>query len=125
MQQIQAKQKDIGNTPPQLTKMGSNTNFDYGHGYSGVWLIKKEITDEYRKKLSEFFNMFGYKLNEVKLPNFHTRMYWNYVQTSSCNITGDFNNDDLNDLKKVFDNGITFWHTDDIGNYSLVNEVIS
>ncbi|MCU7526729.1 MAG: phage tail protein, partial [Ignavibacteria bacterium] len=70
MQQIQAKQKDIQNTPPALTKMGSNTYFDYGNGYSGVWIIKKEITDEYRKKLSEFFNMFGYKLNEVKLPNF-------------------------------------------------------
>jgi hypothetical protein len=125
MQQIQAKQKDIQNTPPQLTKMGSNTSFDYGYGYTGVWIIKKEITEEYRKKLTEFFNMFGYKLNEVKLPNFHTRMYWNYVQTSACNITGNFNNDDLNDLKKVFDNGITFWHTDDIGNYSLVNEVIS
>jgi hypothetical protein len=125
MQQLQAKQKDIGNTPPQLTKMGSNTNFDYGNGYSGVWIIKKEITDEYRKKLTEFFNMFGYKLNEVKIPNFHTRKYWNYVQTQACNITGNFNNDDLTELKSVFDNGITFWHTDDIGNYSLVNEVIA
>jgi hypothetical protein len=125
MQQIQAKQKDIDNTPPQLTKMGSNSYFDYGHGYSGVWIVKKEITEEYRKKLTEFFNMFGYKLNEVKIPNFHTRQYWNYVQTSACNITGNFNNDDLNELKKVFDNGITFWHTDDIGNYALVNGVIA
>jgi hypothetical protein len=119
-----AKQKDINNTPPSLTKMGSNTYFDYGHNLSGLYLIKRQITPEYQKKLEDFFNIFGYKKNEVKLPNFHTRQYWNYVQTSGCVITGNFNNEDLQELKSVFDSGITLWHTDDIGNYSLGNEVI-
>jgi Caudoviral major tail protein N-terminus len=124
MQGLQAKQKDINNVPPSLSKMGNNTAFTTGNGYNGIYIIKKQIKPEYRTKLSYFFNMYGYKLNEVKLPNFHTRQYWNYVQTSACNITGDFNHEDLNELKAIFDNGITFWHTDDIGNYSLENGVI-
>jgi hypothetical protein len=124
MAQLSAKQKDIDNTPPSLAKMGSNSYFDYGNGYSGVWIIKKEITDEYRKKLTDYFNMFGYKKNEVKVPNFHTRQNWNYVQTKSCNITGNFNNQDLYELKQIFDSGICLWHTDDIGNYALDNGVI-
>lgn len=124
LQGIEAKQKDISNTPPSLSKMGSNTNFDYGNGLQGVFIIKKQIKEEYRKKLSDFFNMFGYKVNEVKIPNFHTRKYWNYVETKNCTITGNFNNEDLNEIKSVFDNGITFWHTDDVGNYSLENEVL-
>jgi hypothetical protein len=119
-----AKQKDINNTPPSLSKMGANTYFDYGHNLSGLYLIKRQITPEYQKKLEDFFNIFGYKKNEVKLPNFHTREYWNYVQTSGCVITGNFNNEDLQELKSVFDNGITLWHTDDIGNYALGNVVI-
>jgi hypothetical protein len=119
-----AKQKDINNTPPSLSKMGSNTYFDYGHNLNGLYLIKRQITPEYQKKLEDFFNVYGYKKNEVKLPNFHTRQYWNYVQTSGCVITGNFNNEDLQELKSVFDQGITLWHTDDIGNYALVNEVI-
>lgn len=124
LQGIEAKQKDIANVPPQITKMGSNTSYDYGNGYNGVYVIKKQIKPEYRRKLTDFFNMYGYKTNEVKVPNFHTRKYWNYVQTLSCVITGNFNNEDLNELKSIFDNGITLWHTDDIGNYSLNNEVI-
>jgi hypothetical protein len=124
LQAIQAKQKDIANTPPAIAKMGSNTSYTLGNNYNGVYIIKKQIKTEYIKKLENFFNMYGYKVNEVKLPNFHTRQYWNYVQTAACVITGNFNNEDLNDLKSIFDNGITFWHTDDIGNYSLENGVI-
>lgn len=125
IQGIQAKQKDIQNVPPQMVKMGSNTSYDYGNGYNGVWIMKKQIKPEYRKILSDFFNMFGYKTNEVKVPNFHTRRYWNYVQTTNCNIIGNFNNEDLQELKSIFDNGITLWHTDDVGNYDLDNEVIA
>lgn len=124
LQGIEAKQQDIGNMPPQIGKMGSNTPYDYGNGYSGIWVIKKQIKPEYQEILGNFFNMFGYKVNRVKTPNFHTRKYWNYVETKNCNITGNFNNNDLQELKAVFDNGITFWHTDDIGNYSLENEVL-
>lgn len=125
LQGIEAKQQDIANLPPQLAKMGSNTSYLYGNNYNGVYVMKKQIKAEYRKKLSDFFNMFGYKTNEVKVPNFHTRQSWNYVQTQSCIITGNFNNEDLQEIKNVFDNGITLWHTDDIGNYSLGNAVIA
>lgn len=121
---INAKIRDIGNTPPNISKMGSNTAYNFGNGYDGVFLMKKQIKLEYRRKLQDYFNMFGYKVNEVKIPNFHTRKYWNYVQTTSCVITGSFNHEDLTELKAIFDNGITFWHTDDIGNYDLENEVI-
>lgn len=124
MQGLQAKVKDINNLPPSLAKMGSNTAFEYGNGYYGFRTIHKTIKPEYRKKLSDFFKMFGYKVNEVKMPNFHTRQNWNYVQTLSCNIVGNFNHEDLQELKSVFDNGITLWHTNDVGNYALPNGVI-
>lgn len=124
IQGVEAKIKDIDNVPPSISKMGGNTIYESGNGFDGVYIMYKQIKHEYRKKLSDFFNMYGYKLNEVKIPNFHTRRNWNYVQTQSCTITGNFNNDDLVQLKSVFDNGITFWHTDDVGNYALENEVI-
>lgn len=124
LQAIQAKQKDISNVPPQMVKMGGNTAFDYGNDYSGFYIIKKQIKNEYIELLEDFFKMFGYKVNKVKLPNLKTRKYWNYVQTMSCMITGDFNTEDLNEIRQIFDNGITLWHVDNVGNYDLKNEVI-
>jgi hypothetical protein len=121
---INAKQEDINNTPPQLMKMGSNTSYDFGNGYNGLYVIKKQIKPEYIQKLTDYFNMYGYKLNDVKIPNFHTRASWNYVQTEGCVIRASINNDDLEDLKACFDNGITLWHVDDIGNYTLSNGVL-
>lgn len=121
---LQAKQKDIANLPPSLAKMGSNSYFDYGNGLTGVWIVKKEIMGEYQNYLTQYFQKYGYKTNEVKIPNLHTRASWNYVETRDCVITGNFNNEDLVELKSIFDSGITLWHVDDIGNYTQSNGVI-
>jgi hypothetical protein len=124
LQAINAKQQDISNVPPSLSSLGSNTNFDYGNFIYGVFLIKKQIKPEYMKKLNDFVNMYGFKKNELKIPEFSNRAIWNYVQTENCMITGNFNNDDLQALKNIFNSGITLWHVDDIGNYSLANSEV-
>ena len=121
LQSINAQIKDISNVPPSIAKMGSNIAFDYGNNYEGYNIVIKQIKPEYQKKLSDFWHAYGYKVNELKVPNFHTRLSWNYVQTLNCRILADLNNEDLAELKAIFDNGITLWHTDDIGNYDLMN----
>lgn len=125
MQGLNAKIKDIDNKPPSMAKQGSNASYSYGNGYKGLYVIKKQIKKEYQRKLEDYFNMFGYKQNEVKKPNFHTRKHWNYIQTEDCIILGDINNEDLNDVKKIFNDGVILWHTDDIGNFDKENDVIS
>jgi hypothetical protein len=121
---IMAKQKDIQNTPPQIARMGGNTAFDYGNDLKGVYVIKKEIMPEYRKKLSDFFKLFGYTINEVKIPNFKTRSSYNYIQTAAANITGNIPGEDLTELKQIFNNGVTLWHGDFIGDYNRSNAEI-
>jgi hypothetical protein len=124
MQGILAKQKDIANTPPNLTKQGSNSSYTIGNGYNGVYVVKKQIKAEYIKKLSDFFKMYGYKVNEVKIPNFHTRQNYNFIKTVGANITGNIPNKDLLKIKEMFDNGITLWHTEDLYDYSMGNPEI-
>ena len=121
LQSINAQIKDISNVPPSIAKMGGNIAFPIMEMNTMVSHCLKQIKPEYQKKLSDFWHAYGYKVNELKVPNFHTRNSWNYVQTLNCRILADLNNEDLAELKAIFDNGITLWHTDDIGNYDLLN----
>lgn len=125
LQAINSKMQDIQNTPPSISNMGSNTAFDFGNGYSGVFIIKKEITDEYRYKLLDYFKAYGYQLNKMQTPEWKSREHFNYIKTIGVNIQGDIPSDDLNLLKAIFDKGITIWHVDDVGNYNLTNNEVS
>lgn len=68
------------------------------------------IKDEYARVIDNFFSMFGYKTNLVKLPNLNNRSNWNYVKTINANIIGDIPQKDMQKIKDLFNNGITLWH---------------
>lgn len=124
MESINSKIQDINNVPPNIQKQGSNTFYDNANYLYGISIIKKQIKPEYKRKLQNYFHAYGYAVRDVKYPNFHTRRHFNYIQTIEANIQGNIANDDLQKLRAIFDNGICLWHTDDIGNYSLTNEVL-
>ena len=79
-------------------------------------------TQEYQDKINKIWDMRGYATNTIDYPNLHTRKNWNYIQTVKCNIKGEnIDPSDLEKIKRVFDNGITLWHTNDVGNYDYHN----
>ncbi|MBR5304956.1 MAG: hypothetical protein IKU37_09050 [Candidatus Gastranaerophilales bacterium] len=84
--------------------------------------IKKEMA----LILDNFFSMFGYKVNNVKVPNITGRTNWNYVKTIDCNITGEIPQEDLQELKDMFDGGVTFWHNPSTFlDYSQSNAIVT
>lgn len=80
-----------------------------------------EIKPEYAEIIDNFFEMYGYKINKLKVPETTSRKYWNYVKTIDINMEGNIPETDLTELKKIFNNGVTIWHTDNMYNYSLNN----
>lgn len=79
-------------------------------------------TDEYKQKLEKIWNMRGYATNTVDYPNLQSKVSWNYIQTVKCNIKGtNIDPNDLEKIKRVFNNGITLWHTKNVGDYSQNN----
>lgn len=68
------------------------------------------IKQEYAKIIDNFFSMYGYKVNTVKLPNLNTRTNWNYIKTIKSIIDGDIPQSDLQEIKNIFDDGVTLWH---------------
>ena len=67
------------------------------------------IKRQYAEIIDKFFDMFGYKVNVVKVPNISGRPSWNYVKTIDCNLDGKAPQEDLTKIRQMFDNGVTFW----------------
>ena len=80
---------------------------------------------EVARSIDEYFSMFGYKVNRVKVPNRTGRRNWNYVKTVGCYIEADIPQDDLAEIKSMFDKGITLWHNaSTFADYSQNNDII-
>ena len=87
--------------------------------------IPMSIKAEYARCIDEFFSEFGYKCNRVKRPNITGRRNWNYVKTIGCYIDGDVPQADLQEIKSMFNKGVTFWHNPStFGDYSQNNDII-
>ena len=95
-------------------------------GLGNTFTVKHmTIRPEYCKICDDFFSMFGYKVNEVKVPNITGRANWNYVKTIGAYIAADIPQEDLKEIKDMFDKGITLWHNPNtFMDYSQANGII-
>ena len=106
---IQKKQHELISNAVQGDLNNGDVNTALGN--NAFKFYHMSVRTEYARKIDEYFNMFGYATNEVKIPNITGRSNWNYVKTIGANIEGDIPESDINELKSMFNNGITLWHT--------------
>lgn len=93
-------------------------------GRLGFEVYTKTIEYEQAKAVDNYFTMFGYKVNELKVPEFATRQYYNYYKMPVCNITGNIPQTALDEIRAKFQRGITLWNTPDVGKYRNGNNPI-
>ena len=87
---------------------------------------KYENNETHDKIIDDYFSMFGYKVNTVKVPNTTGRTNWNYVKTIDANIIGDIPQNDLQEIKDMFNKGVTLWHNPTTFlNYSASNTIVT
>ena len=96
--------------PPQAEGNLNSGDINFSMDINKTIFYKMSIKREFAKIIDSYFDMFGYKVNIVKTPNIHTRSKWNFIKTIDCNLEGDIPQTDLNILKTMFNNGVTFWH---------------
>lgn len=83
------------------------------------------IKAEYAQICDQFMSMYGYRVNSVKIPNITGRRNWNYVKTIGCYIDADIPQADLQEIKDMFDRGVTFWHNPStFADYTQNNDII-
>lgn len=110
-------------TPNNVVGSGSAANV---FNYSEMHIKFKHmcVKQEYAKVIDQFFDVFGYRVCQVKAPNTEGRTSWNYVQMSNAIVTGNAPADAIQSYINRINSGITFWHTNDVGNYSLSNTIV-
>lgn len=106
MQQVREAQM----TPPQARGNVNAGSFAFSNTECSFVFRKMTIKSEYAKLIDDYFTMYGYKVNTLKVPNITGRQNWNYVKTQDVNILGDVPQDDIAEIKSYFDRGITIWH---------------
>ena len=126
IQQSMAKISDLMSTPRTVKSMGNDTVFSLTNSNSKIELIRYRISNQFLKKIGDFFAMYGYKQNKIMRVNTRSRYYYNYVKMLDCNIVGkNISKEHLYKIKKIFENGVTIWHVDRDGvkplDYSLDN----
>lgn len=121
---ILAQRQDMSVQPPQArgTYSASVNIANDEHTFKFYF---KSITAEYARSIDNFFSMYGYATNRVKIPNRNVRENWTYCKTIGCHVSGGLCTDDLRKIQSIYDNGITFWKNgDNIGSYGLSNNCL-
>ena len=122
--------KTVGQVGQALTRpdqaRGAASSLDLNVSTGKYYTVSvMTIKGEYAKVIDDYFSMFGYKVNEVKVPNIAGRRYWNFVKTINCYIEADIPQEDLEEIKSMFNKGITFWHdASKFMDYSQNNDII-
>lgn len=92
-----------------------------GIGYGTFGAYRMCVRRQFAALIDRFFDMYGYTVQDVKSPNRTGRACWNYVKTRNATMHGNVPSADIALINSIYDNGITFWHDSDIGNYDRAN----
>ena len=99
-------------------------------GEYGFRFYSVTCREEFAKLIDKYFDMFGYKINRVQVPNIKARPYYTYVKTKGSTILGNMPSDSVREIRQIFDRGVTFWNIisceafdSTVGDYSELNNV--
>lgn len=122
LQQVREAEMTPNSAKGNLT--GGDINFSLNE--TGFKVYRMTIRREYAKMIDDYFSAYGYKVNKLKAPNINGRTNWNYVKTVGCNVTGSIPQEDLREIRGLFDRGITIWHNPSTFlDYSQSNTIVA
>lgn len=113
---IAAPHNNGANTPDYLTS----------NRLKGFWFFHRTIRTEYAEKIDKYFDMFGYAMHTVAVPNIHARERWTYIKTIGCQVDGNIPTEAVSAIQSIFNKGITFWaDAEHFGDYTQTNWILA
>ena len=105
---MQKKQHNM--IPTTVSGSLNSADVNVASGNNTFHYYNMSIKQEYAKIIDDYFSMYGYQVNSLKVPNITGRANWNYVKTLECNLIGSLPESAVEELKNIFNQGVTIWH---------------
>ena len=121
-----AKVREHSLVPPQARGNTNSGNVGISNNKITFTLQTIQVKEEYIRCIDSYFSRFGYKVNEVKQPNFKTRTQFNFIKVGGSDelITGDIPASDLSSINEIFRKGVTIFHDySNFKNYTISNTI--
>ena len=94
---------------------------------NNILIYEYKVKDQYLKVIDEYFTRFGYRINEVTMPNIVGRRNWNYIEIPSSESIGygTVPSQYMEQINNACRKGVTIWHNhDNLGNFNLDNSIV-
>ena len=110
IEKLNAQKERQAMLPDQVSLGASNaTLLGYGLMNDNIF-TRYGLKRQFAERIDKFFDMYGYLTNELKVPNINNRPNWNYIKLAGANLIGEIPEMDLQEIKSLFNEGITLWH---------------
>lgn len=107
---------------------GNNTgDVNFVSNANNILIYEYKVKDQYLKVIDEYFTRFGYRINEVTMPNIVGRRNWNYIEIPSSESIGygTVPSQYMEQINNACRKGVTIWHNhDNLGNFNLDNSIV-
>lgn len=117
-----AKKADMELQPNQSNGSYNSSNIQLAMDKLCFTICYYRLSYEQFKQIDNYFDKFGYAINDFKPVKYNNRSNFDYIETSQVLIEGDVPEDDMNTIKSIFNNGVRIWHKPDTFlNFSVAN----
>lgn len=124
-----AKITDMLTTPKALKTCGTDTLFNLANGRFKIDVVEYGMNEQQHYRVLDYLQRYGYAQNKYMRLSLANRKYFTFIKTNICNVIGEkIPHADLEEIKTIFNSGITFWNMDNvktIGDYQVNNEEVN
>ena len=124
-----AKVTDMLTTPKALKTCGTDTLFNLVNGRFKIDVVEYGMNEQQHYRVLDYLQRYGYAQNKYMRLSLANRKYFTFIKTNICNVIGEkIPHADLEEIKTIFNSGITFWNMDNvktIGDYQVNNEEVN
>ena len=116
-----ARMLDASNAPDKL--MGSTSNSSNFQLNRNKFVFNRMCCQrQFAERIDQFFDVYGYTTQRVKTPDRISRPHVNYCKTRDAQFQGTVPADAMDRINRVWNQGIWWFHDDNIGDFSINNK---